>query len=265
MATTDTRGFLAAHHVFTVDEFRDHLGTAVPRHSVWSRLAHAEERGWVERVTRGVYLSRVGLFADHQPDRLVVASRLAPDAVLVYHSALEAAGVAHSVFFETTVSSTRTAREWTFENARYRRLRERPQLTDPMVRQRFTETARRGDDLLLTASRERTFADCLDRPDLSGGLEEVLRSLGGLPSLRVEDVLAYLDLFDSPTMTARVAWVLGAVPDLWRLTAHDLKSFRDRLGSGPYYVERSKSEARFVNEWRLYVPADLDVEELLTG
>lgn len=265
MATPDTREFLAAHEVFTVDEFRDRLDPSAADHSVWLRLSHAKERGWVDRVTRGVYVSRVGVFAARQPDPLVVASKLAADAVLVYHSALEASGVAHSAFFQATVASVSAPRSLTFRDVEYRRVRERPQLNDASTRERYTQMARRGDYLVRTTSRERTIVDCLDRPDLSGGLEEVLRSVGGFPSLRVDDVLGYLDLLDSPTATSRVAWALFAVPDQWLLTEQHAERFRKRLGRGPYYLARSKRAMRFVNEWRLYVPADVDAKELLNG
>lgn len=265
MATVDTREFLASHQVFTVDELRAELGADSPEHSAWLRLSHAQERGWVERVTRGLYVSRVGVFASRRPDPLVVASKLALDARLVFHSALEAHGVAHTVFSRVTVASSSAPRTLTFGSSEYRRLRERPELREDDVRERFTESTIRGGSRLRVSSRECTLVDCLDRPDLAGGLEEVLRSIGSLPSLRVDDVLDYLDVLNSPTLAARVAWALFALRERWHLSDSDQRRFRERLGRGPYYLERSRTANKFDPLWRLYVPDDIDAQELLRG
>lgn len=163
---------------------------------------------------RGVYASRVGYLRQQPPDPLLLASKLTPDAVISHHSALEAHGVAHSVF-----------RRHTF-----------------LAYVRVT-------------SRERTLVDCLAQPKWSGGLEELLRSVGSFPSLNVEALLEYLDVLGSPSLVARTAWVLFSAPDLWRLTDEDRAEFRNRIVRGPFYLWSRRGDLRFVAEWRLYVPA----------
>ncbi len=49
----------------------------------------------------------------------------------------------------------------------------------------------KGINVLIT-SRERTFADMLDRPNLCGGIEEVWRSLKMTEYLNTENLLKYL-------------------------------------------------------------------------
>ncbi len=122
---------------------------------------------------------------------------------------------------------------------------------------------RRGGELITVTSRERTLVDCLYNLKWAGGLEEVLRSVGGFPSLDTERVVAYLSQLGSATTSARVGWVLSADPDLWRVTPGQLEAIRSQLGNGPYYLDKKVLPQRLVKDWWLYVPANVDpVEEL---
>ncbi len=80
--TQSTQDYLAAHHIFTIREFEGALPAGSSPAAAKHRLDHAVGRGWAERVMRGVYVSRFGLFATRNPDSLVLASKLGPDAVI---------------------------------------------------------------------------------------------------------------------------------------------------------------------------------------
>ncbi len=92
----------------------------------------------------------------------------------------------------------------------------------------------------------------------------LLRSVGAVPSWRLDDILDYLDLLGSPTVVARTAWVLTLSPSRWRLDNGFLQALRDRIGVGPYYLGDRESSTRFVAQWRLYVPDDVEAEEWLS-
>jgi predicted transcriptional regulator of viral defense system len=93
--------FFAGHHAFTRDDFARALspGRAVPRLTVDSHLGRYRRAGRIGRVKRGVFfVAGPGEAAATSPvDFILVASRLAPDAVLGYHTALEAHGPAENV------------------------------------------------------------------------------------------------------------------------------------------------------------------------
>jgi len=120
-STATPRTFFARHPVFTSDEFADHhrrtgSGYRVTRQSI---LAHHEARGRIVRLRRGLYATvPPGVDPERAPvDPYLVASRLTPDAVLAYHTALELHGYAHSVFAEfqyLTRTSSRPARVRSF-------------------------------------------------------------------------------------------------------------------------------------------------------
>jgi len=62
------------------------------------------------------------------------------------------------------------------------------------------------------ADLERTLIDCVDRPDLCGGLEEIFRAYQRRhEDIREEQVLKYLDRFGEPSAVKRVGFLLEAV------------------------------------------------------
>jgi predicted transcriptional regulator of viral defense system len=255
-----TRGYLERTPVFTTAEFREALGPGANVSTVNNRLHQAYGAGYVERVTRGVYVSQVGLLGDRAPDPFVVASKLSPDAVLALHSALEAFGVAHSPFRRVTYFTTKKATRLKYRGYEFVGFTTGSQAHG--APDAFVDRVRRGQDLVKVTTRERTLVDCLDRLRWSGGVEEVLRSVGGLV-FNVDKVLAYLDVVGSPGVTARVAWVLSAAPELWRLTDEDRAALRSRLKRGPYFFGQREQATRFVPEWSLYVPDALDPADYL--
>jgi predicted transcriptional regulator of viral defense system len=266
-ATADlsTREFLERNAVFTTAEFRAALPSETPSSTVLNRLQQAYRRGYVDRVGHGVYASRVGTFLDHAPEPLLVASKLAPEYVVAYHSALEAHGVAHAPFRRVTFLSARTSFKVTYRDYEFLALRPPRSLVVDDAWKTSVVQLRRGDQLITASSRERTLVDCLDNLKWGGGVEEVLRSIGGFPSLNVEHVITYLDLLRSASATAKVGWVLSADPELWKVTSVELETLRSRLGKGPYFLSQRRQDKTFVSEWRLYVPAGLDAREALRG
>ncbi|MHB0981650.1 MAG: type IV toxin-antitoxin system AbiEi family antitoxin domain-containing protein [Thermoleophilia bacterium] len=258
-----TRQFLERTPVFTTQQFRAALPPGTPPSTVNNRLSQAHERGYVERVVRGVYASQIGLFRDRMPDPLLVASLLTPDSVIAYHSALEAHGVAHSPFRRVTFVTGRTPVSLTYRGYEFIGLSPKPSQQRDGTWRMAIEPIRRGDTLIQVTSRERTLVDCLDRLQWSGGPEELIRSVGGFASVDVEKLLSYLDAVQSPAVAARVAWVLFADPDLWHLTNDDRERFQHRLGKGPYFFGPREEASLYARDWHLYVPADLDPVELL--
>ncbi|MES1197315.1 MAG: hypothetical protein ABUL55_01705 [Pseudomonadota bacterium] len=92
-----SRAFFSAHPVFRRDEYARALGRDSDDRTVGSLLRQHLRSGNVRRVARGVYAS-VPPHADPSTwvvDRFLAASKLKPDAILAYHSALELHGAAY--------------------------------------------------------------------------------------------------------------------------------------------------------------------------
>lgn len=122
--------FLAQNPVFTSDQFREFQnrrgsGNASTRKTL---LAHYERRQRIMRVRRGVYaVIPAGSAPENAPvDPYLVASRLAPDAVLAYHTALSFHGRSYSIshrfeFLTATATRPLRFRSWQFRPVRFPR------------------------------------------------------------------------------------------------------------------------------------------------
>ena len=264
---SQTQRYLEAHQVFTLQEYLCAVDPHVRLRTRYSNLCNAQRREQAARVTRGLYVSNLGVYRDSVPNVFLVAARAAPDAVVSHHSALEALGVAHSPF--RTVYYTSAWRRAAFELRGYRFVGLAPPgaLRAHDQGHLLVDRVRAGGALVAATSPERTLVDCLRRLPPAGGLEELLRSLGGFSTMKAEDVAAYVRVLGAPSLAARAGWLMSMISEPWRFDAAPLSALRSMLGRGTYWLGRRRpgEQYEFVAGWRLNVPAGLPYEEWLAG
>lgn len=255
--------FFAERVVFTRDEFARALAgrRKASGRTVDSHLGRYLRAGRISRVKRGVFFTvRPGEAVASAPvDFLLVASRLAPDAVLAYHTALEAHGYAQSVFERLFFLTQHKVKTVTFRGRAF------VQVAPPQALQRkrlsntlTVEFERRGLAYRVT-SVERTAVDVLDRPDLAGGLEEVWRSLAAIPLLDLRAVVDYVRVRNLATLAAKVGLFLERYKDHFSVPARVLEELQSLRPRAPHYLDRS-TRGKLVPSWNLIVP-----EVLLEG
>src|SRR6185437_14499026 len=93
--------FFSTHPVFTTDEFEEfmrHRGSTNPR-TRRNLLHYFHSQGTIFNIRRGIYCSvPPGTNPKACPiDSYLLAAKLAPDAVIAYHSALELHGRSYSM------------------------------------------------------------------------------------------------------------------------------------------------------------------------
>lgn len=259
--------FLEAHEVFTLHEYLSTVDPEVDERTRYKNLQNALKRGQSARVMRGLYASNLGVYRDAVPNPMLIAAKAAADAVISHHSALEAHGVAHSPF--RTVYYTTVHRHADFEFRGYRFVAVPPpsSLSVHELERLLVQGVRVGTAVVPATSPERTLVDCLRRLDLGGGLEELLRSVGGFTSMRADEVAGYVRLLGSPMVAARTGWLMSMMKDRWRFDPHPLSELRPMLGRGTYWLGRRQpgEEYEFVSVWRLNVPAGRPYGEWLAG
>src|SRR5262245_51435275 len=114
-ATMKPTDFFSRHPVFRFEEFRQahqSSGTRSPE-TTGSVLKQHVAAGNLINVRRGLY-ARVSAGADaatFRVDPYLLASRLTPDAVIAYHSALQLLGKAHSQSQRLTYLSAHRAKQ----------------------------------------------------------------------------------------------------------------------------------------------------------
>jgi len=210
----------------------------------------------------GIAIAAVGMLSNTgiqlAVDAYLVASRLAPDAVLCHHTALELHGVAQSILQRLTVCTSRDLRPTVFQGMTFvgtpppRALRDRG-ASQPGI----MTVNRQGLDLRVT-DLERSVVDCLDRLEISGGWEEVLRSLEHVRVLDTERAADYALALGRAATAAKLGLFLDSHREALFVDEAVLDRLRSALPRRPHVVERRRGgRFRSVRAWRLSIPEAL--------
>ena len=255
----DLQAFFAAHPVFSRAELTANLCARRLRtpKAVDALLRYHVRAGHLLKLRRGLYAAvPPGADPETSPvDPYLLASRLADDAVLGYHTALGLHGKAHSVFQEFHFLTGSAPRPFRFRGQRFRAVAF-PRKLARADRERFGVEMRDrfGLDVAVTGL-ERTLVDLFDRPDLGGGVEEVWRSLATVEFFDLEVVIEYATLLGNATTVAKIGFFLEAHRERLMVTDAHLARLRRRRPRQPHYFgKREAGTGRFVAGWNLVVP-----------
>ena len=252
----DMRTFLATHPVFTRVEMEwalagDYSGD---RGTSNARLAHHVRAGHVVKVQRGLYASVPAGHgpASFVPDPWLIAAKLADDAVIAYHSALQFHGRAYSLSNEYVYLSDKANRPKERYGCRFRRVAYAKALRAAGQEQFGVETVDRQGLDIRVASLERSLVDLMDRPDLGGGWEEVWRSLESVEYYDVAMVVDYALLLGNATTAAKVGFFLEQHSEELMVGEPQLARLRQARPRQPHYMNSAK-RGRLVAGWNLIV------------
>ncbi len=253
--------FLATHNLFTREELAAVLRQRRRKETtVDSNLARWTRQGRIARVKKGVFIRLDTSEGEHRrpPDFVALASRMAPDAAVAYHTALEAHGFAQTIFEQLTFVTWTKTKPMSFQGRRFVPVRPRAPLLAERGERWIEKVERAGVEIRVT-SLERTVTDVLDRPALAGGVEEVWRSLSSVPALDPNSLEEYVQLLGSRTLAAKVGFFLDThredlvVPDAL------LERLRAGIPRSPVFMDRSR-KGRLVTRWSLIVPREMHPE-----
>ncbi len=258
-----TAKFLDANRVFSRSEFAEALGLHRDPEAVGSLLRRHVEAGRVKRAAKEVFI----VASDASPARFVVqdciiASKLRPDGVLGYHTALELFGISYTALYNTVHLISRGQPDTvdlpfrTCRIVRPHRSLIRAGQTDFLT----IEVEREGVPMKVTAF-ERTLVDVLHRADRAGGRDEVIECLNVAPYL-VDDfdcrkVADYVELLGIRSIAGVVGWWLERWHSELNVSHLTLERLQDMLpGWKPYGLLSRPGYAVFDRYWRVYLPPD---------
>ena len=279
MNNTSLEAFFVRHPIFTVEEIDRFLsgrrggGPQNPQ-TRQSLLGHYRRQGRLTNVRRGLYaVTPPGQEADaftspgfSPADTFLIAARLAPDAVLAYHAALQLHGFAHSVREERTcLSQQRLVRPLRFGGVLYRAVQPPAALPAADRMSLGVETLDRQGLPVRATNLERTLVDVLDRPALAGGWEEAWRSWEGVAvALDFAFLLRYARLLGSATTAAKLGYALESGRERLAVPDAVLDELRLLAPRQPHPAERGlRHGTRLVRPWNLLVPAGSPDEPLM--
>ena len=231
-------------NIFTVDDARKISG--VSNEVLWVMLSRMESGGWIERIEKGKYMiiplgAEKGKYTLHE---FVIASLLVDPCCIAYWSALNFHGLTEqmprTVFVETT--SRRKRQNVDIFGVDYNVVRVKKEKFFG-IEQHWIE----GVSINITEP-EKTIVDCLDRPQLCGGVMEVAKALkeGGFNRKKLID---YSKRLNNSGVMRRLGYLSDHLDLEIDIPRTDTRSY---LHLDPSMPHRGPKNAR----WRLIVNID---------
>jgi predicted transcriptional regulator of viral defense system len=253
--------FFDSTPVFTRAEFHAARASSAvrSRRTTDSLLRRYVANGRLLRLRAGLYavVPRGAEAATAPVDPYLVATRLAPDATLAYHAALQFWGKAYSVwqrFHFVTETSTRALR---FRGLEFVPVKLPLPLRQLPTSERSVTEQRHAGGVVRVTTLERTLVDVLDAPSNAGGWEEVWRSLEMVEFFDLDAVISYAMKLGSALTAARVGFFLEQHRDALMVEDKHLDQLRRLRPRQPRYLDAGRKPGKFVAGWNLIVPADV--------
>ena len=261
----DCEVFLASEPVFTGSELAAFLAGHGVAHPVGD--ARRLEDRWVR--SGRVVAVRPDLFAvvadgvdpaRFQPIPDLVATKMAPDAVVSHHAALDFWGISYSLWFDAVYSATDPAPSMVYGAMCYRGVRFPQRLVDSGSQHFGVASEAYAGGTVRVTTMERTLVDVLADPDYGGSWDEIYQSVTRADSIDVEVVAAYCHLRDGgPALRAKVGFFLDQHRELWGIDNGDLDRFRPPGSRARMFVFDTfpRKRTHYVEDWNLVVPVEV--------
>lgn len=177
-----------------------------------------------------------------------IASKIADDSFVCYHSALEFYGVANQVFNIVTVGSTKRFNTFSFNDMEYIR---KPIKTSEQITNVVTASVR-------ITSLERTVVDCILDVDAGGGIEEILNALEQIRVLDENRLEQVLKAYDSVLLYQKVGFILEQYKDKLMLSNAFFDMCKSHLTNQiKYFLQDEYNDIEYNSKWQLMAPKNI--------
>ncbi|WP_419950530.1 type IV toxin-antitoxin system AbiEi family antitoxin domain-containing protein [Candidatus Palauibacter sp.] len=238
--------------IFATRDAYDVLGEGRATRDALARLVN---KGWLERLEKGKYLIvplEAGPNRTWTEDAYVIAGHLVSHAMVGYWSALNYWNLTEQIPRVTYVQTTGRKERRTPQvlGMRFRIVRVKP-------RKFFgCHAYRAGEFQVKVTDREKTVLDCLDRPDLSGGVGEVGKALlTGDGDFDWDRMTNYLQRFGSGAVVKRLGFLVETVELTHPPEPATVNDWLDFLTAGISRLDPStpRKPHRIATRWRIEV------------
>jgi predicted transcriptional regulator of viral defense system len=249
--------FFETHPLFTHEEF---VEARAPRGAATrtsdNLLAKHLVAGHIIRVRRGLYaVVPRGVDPEQTPvDPYLVATKLASDAVVAYHAALQFHGKSYSLWRRFHYLTRRRARRFSFQDMEF------VPVQVPAAVRALSEFGggvvekRHAGSVVVVTTLERALVDVLDAPDKAGGWEEIWRSLEMVEFFDLDAVVEHAVKRGSALAAARVGFFLEQHHEELMVEERYLDRLCELVPAQPRYLDARREPGQLVSRWNLIVP-----------
>ena len=211
-------------------------------------LRRYKKQGFISQVRRDLYVVTDLATKASLATKFEIAGNITPSSCLAYHAALEYHGLAHQVFYQLYVSSGETFQNFDYDGINYVFC---PSKSEAGVIRPVTDSFVRVTDL------ERTVIDCINRIDLSGGLEELIQCFAIITYVDERKLLDYLHCFDKQFLYQKTGFMLGYFQKEMKLSDAFFELCKSKIGKSTRYLTDTRESDTYFNEWKLYTPQNI--------
>ncbi|MDE0285176.1 MAG: transcriptional regulator [Gammaproteobacteria bacterium] len=260
--------FFSEHPVFRRAEYAAAVGRLPGDKVVTAMLAQHLKAGNIQRIAREVFVSipQHAKARGWTADRFLAASRLRPDGVIAYHSALELHGYAYSEWNQVQVVSAGEPGTYKTTGFVCRFVKPPRGYSGPQgtMEDGVTTVDRLGLDVKVTTV-ECTVADLFDRHDLAGGAEELFNSLDLVVRVDADALARHTRARGNATAAGALGFWLEREREQLAVPGRVLEELRTLAPAGLRYALGAKpGSGKTARGWNVILPANV-VERRFEG
>lgn len=253
----DAKDFFNQHVIFRFEELLsavDPQGSVSSRNRVRTLLHRYCKSGRLQHVRRGLYVVvSQQKYLQRPISPYLIAGKATDDAVLAYHSALESHNIAYTDFNEQTYLTQRRTNDFDFHGQHYRAVYHK--FSELNQDRQQTEVIIMMGVQIYRTTLARTIVDVLDRPNISGGWEEVIRSLDRVTHFDVASSVDYALSLKRASIAAKLGYFLDGRLDYFAKDASLVARLLPHAPKQPYYIQRhARGRQVFIKKWQIIVP-----------
>ena len=255
----DAQYFFNQHPIFRFEEFLEAVQmeqgrSQAARNNARTLLHYYCKKNRLINIRQGLYLVRTDkVYETNLAHPLFIAGKATDDAVIAYHSALESHGIAYTDFNEHIFVTKHRSKPFEFQDQLYRPITHsqlKPLNEEPQI-----EAITVMGVTIYRTTLERTIVDVLHRTNLSGGWEEIMRSLDRITTFNTDTAVNYALSLNKASIAAKLGYFLDNQPSYFKAQASIINQLLNHIPKQPYYIDRhAQGKQIYIKKWRIMVP-----------
>ena len=214
-------------------------------------ITNLREKGFIKKIKQGLYAivppNLIGS-KKYLIDKFLIAAHLKNKYYISHHSALELHGLAESAFNTVYITLPNYSQPFHYQGITYN-----------FVSTKYffgIETIIYSSVKIALSDLEKTLVDCIRNIPYSGGLEELAKSLTGIPSLKYDKMLNYLHQFNNQILYHKIGFLFESLEE-FSPPKQFLQTIRKKVGRKVYYLDKGKTSI-YNKKWNIMVPKNFE-------